>query len=123
MVTACSALMSITQRAANIMRSCFRQTTFIYIWIQSFNKNKDKSYKSQWKDLKNNDDKKERDEFNKKEKEEREKREKDFKNKTGEYADKKEDAKQESLQESFFEKQNKNRNVSRKVSNILSKLY
>ena len=123
MVTACSALMSITQRAANIMRSCFRQTTFLYIWIQSFNKNKDKSYKSQWKDFKNNDDKKERDEFNKKEKEEREQREKDFKNKTGEYADKKEDAKQESLQESFFEKQNKNRNVSRKVSNILSKLY
>ena len=128
MVTACSALMSITQRAANIMRSCFRQTTFLYIWIQSFNKNKDKSYKSQWKDFKNNDDKKERDEFNKKEKEEREKREKDFKNKTGEYADKKEDAKkedakQESLQESFFEIQNKNRNVSRKVSNILSKLY
>ena len=128
MVTACSALMSITQRAANIMRSCFRQTTFIYIWIQSFNKNKDKSYKSQWKDFKNNDDKKERDEFNKKEKEEREKREKDFKNKTGEYADKKEDAKkedakQESLQESFFEIQNNNRNVSRKVSNILSKLY
>ena len=128
MVTACSALMSITQRAANIMRSCFRQTTFIYIWIQSFNKNKNKSYKSQWKDFKNNDDKKERDEFNKKEKEEREKREKDFKNKTGEYADKKEDAKkedakQESLQESFFEIQNNNRNVSRKVSNILSKLY
>ncbi len=123
MVTACSALMSITQRAANIMRSCFRQTTFIYIWIQSFNKNKNKSYKSQWKDFKNNDDKKERDEFNKKEKEEREKREKDFKNKTGEYADKKEDAKQESLQESFIEVQNNNRNVSRKVSNILSKLY
>ena len=89
----------------------------------SNNTNKNKSYKSQWKDFKNNDDKKERDEFNKKEKEEREQREKDFKNKTGEYADKKEDAKQESLQESFFEIQNKNRNVSRKVSNILSKLY
>lgn len=123
MVTACSALMSITQRAANIMRGCFRQTTFLYMLIQAYNTNKDKSYKSQWKDFKNNDDKKERDEFNKKEKEAREKREKDFKNKTGEYADKKEDAKQESLQESFFEIQNNNRNVSRKVSNILSKLY
>ena len=128
MVTACSALMSITQRAANIMRGCFRETTVLYIWAQAYNTNKNKSYKSQWKDFKNNDDKKERDEFNKKEKEEREQREKDFKNKTGEYADKKEDAKkedakQESLQESFFEKQNKNRNVSRKVSNILSKLY
>lgn len=123
MVTACSALMSITQRAANIMRSCFRQTTVLYIWIQSYNKNKNKSYKSQWKDFKNNDGKKERDEFNKKEKEERKQREKDFKNKTGEYADKKEDAKQESLQESFIEIQDNNRNVSRKVSNILSKLY
>lgn len=123
MVTACSALMSITQRAANIMRGCFRQTTFLYILIQAYNTNKDKSYKSQWKDFKNNDDKKERDEFNKKEKEAREKREKDFKNKTGQYADKKEDAKQESLQESFSEIQNNNRNVSRKVSNILSKLY
>ena len=123
MVTACSALMSITQRAANIMRGCFRQTTVLYMLLQAYNTNKDKSYKSQWKDFKNNDDKKERDEFNKKEKEAREKREKDFKNKTGQYADKKEDAKQESLQESFFEIQNNNRNVSRKVSNILSKLY
>lgn len=123
MVTACSALMATTQRAANIMRSCFRQTTFLYIWIQSFNKNKNNSYKSQWKDFKNNDDKKERDEFNKKEKEERKQREKDFKNKTGQYANNKEEAKQESLQESFFENQNKNRNVSRKVSDILSKLY
>ena len=119
MVTACSALMSITQRAANIMRGCFRETTVLYIWAQAYNTNKNKSYKSQWKDFKNNDDKKERDEFNKKEKEEREQREKDFKNKTGQYADKKEEAKQES----FFEVQEKNRIVSKNVSNILSKLY
>ena len=56
--------------------------------------------------------------FNKQENEEREQREKDFKNKTGQYAEKK-----EAKQESFLEDQGKNRIVSKNVSNILSKLY
>ena len=117
LVTACSALMALIQRSGNLIRAAYRKTQQVLVMLtNAFDVTKDK-VKKDYADAKEKTEKTK--EFNKQEKEEREQREKDFKNKTGEYADKKEEAKQES----FFEVQNNNRIVSKKVSNVLSKLY
>ena len=117
LVTACSALMALIQRSGNLIRAAYRKTQQVLVILtNAFGVSKDK-VKKDYADAKEKTEKTK--DFNKQEKEEREQREKDFKNKTGQYADKKEEAKQES----FFEVQGKNRIVSKNVSNILSKLY
>ena len=116
LVTACSALMALIQRSGNLIRAAYRKTQQVLVILtNAFGVSKDK-VKKDYADAKEKTEKTK--DFNKQEKEEREQREKDFKNKTGQYAEKK-----EAKQESFLEDQGKNRIVSKNVSNILSKLY